>query len=366
MRILILITRADEIGGAQMHVHDLAYYLRNRGYDVLVAYGMKGKFVADLEKKQIETIYVPYLVRNISVIKDILAIQQFRKILKKFNPDVVSCHSTKAGLVGRIATYFENKKVIFTAHGWAFTDGVGILAKISFSIIERFLARITTATINVSNYDKNIAIRNKIRCAHYVVHNCIADRSYKINKFDEDRVIISVVARFCAQKDHETFIRALGMLDKKLNYEVNFIGSGDTSEMKKLATECGVIDKVVFLGERKNVPELLDKTHIFCLPSNWEGFPISIIEAMRARCAIIASNVGGVNESTEHLNTGILVNKKDVKSWAYHLDYLISNKKYIEKYANAARQRFEKDFIVSTMIDKYETIIKRSATLKNE
>lgn len=125
---------------------------------------------------------MPDLIREISITKDIMAIQQFRQVIKKFDPDIISCHSTKAGLVGRIAAYLENKKVIFTAHGWAFTDGVRWFEKVLFSVIERLLAKITTSTINVSNYDKNIAVRNKVKCIHHVVHNCVANKDYRINQ----------------------------------------------------------------------------------------------------------------------------------------------------------------------------------------
>lgn len=359
MRVLILITRADEIGGAQKHVLDLAVFLKKRDYEIVVAYGMKGDFVNELNDKNIQTVQVPNLKRNISLFNEIKAVNEFRKIIVKFNPDIISCHSTKAGLIGRIAAFREKKIVIFTAHGWAFTDGVGRTKQFFYAIIERFLSKITAAIINVSKYDQCLAIKNGIHCQNYVIHNCIPNRKVSTNKFNNKKVYISVIARFCPQKDHETFIEALSLLDGNLDFQVKFIGGGDSSLIEKMAKKYGISHKLIFMGQINNIAEILDETHIFCLPSNWEGFPISIIEAMRAQCAIISSNVGGVSESIEHLKSGILIDKKDINSWAYHLDNLIKNKSLVEKYASSAREQFENNFNISEMIDKYESIIKK-------
>ena len=121
-RILYVITKANW-GGAQRYVYDLAVAARDAGYEVLVAYGEPGLLVQRLEETGIHTILIPELGRDIRPWKDFAAYRAFKRLFKKEHPDIVHLNSSKAGYLGALAARVIGiHKVIFTAHGWAFTE----------------------------------------------------------------------------------------------------------------------------------------------------------------------------------------------------------------------------------------------------
>ena len=126
MKILYCITSASW-GGAQLHVLELCADQLKRGNEVIFIVGNEGPLLDKVKKlKGLKIIFLPSLVREINPINDMKAIIELRKIIKKESPDIIHLHSSKAGVVGRIAAIGLRKrvKVIFTVHGWAFTDGV--------------------------------------------------------------------------------------------------------------------------------------------------------------------------------------------------------------------------------------------------
>ena len=102
-----------------------------------------------------------------------------------------------------------------------------------------------------------------------------------------------MVARFGAQKDHPTLLRALaGLLDQP--WEIDLIGDGEhMAQTQVLAGELGLANRMNFLGQRRDVDELLARAQVSILATNWEGFPLSILEAMRAGLPVVATEVAG-------------------------------------------------------------------------
>jgi glycosyltransferase involved in cell wall biosynthesis len=126
MRILQIITRADAIGGAHTHVRSLSSELLKRGHEVTVAVGppQGGSFAELLDEHRIRRLTVPDLVRSVRPHSDLRALRQLRAAIRELQPDIIHCHSSKAGVLGRIAARAEKKPCVFTAHGWAFAEGV--------------------------------------------------------------------------------------------------------------------------------------------------------------------------------------------------------------------------------------------------
>src|SRR5262249_40183311 len=134
---------------------------------------------------------------------------------------------------------------------------------------------------------------------------------------------IAMVARFSRQKDQALVLRAVARLP--LDFRLVFVGDGPTpasveAEARSLALE----GKVDFLGDRGDVRELLANSHVFVLGTNWEGLPISILEAMRAGLPVVASDVGGVGEQVADGETGFVVAKGDAALMRERLNRLLT------------------------------------------
>ena len=124
MKILFIITRADSIGGAHVHVRDLSLRLLAIGHQVEVVAGGHGLFTTELARIGVPVRECASLQRSIDPRRDVRALAELRQTIRAARPDLVSTHSSKAGILGRLACAAGGPPCLFTAHGWAFTEGV--------------------------------------------------------------------------------------------------------------------------------------------------------------------------------------------------------------------------------------------------
>jgi len=354
MKIAYLITRMDELGGAQIHVRDMAVWMKGQGHEVLVLTGSFGRTTDFLEEQGVKVYEIPDLERSIRPVKDWQAFNQIREILNAARPDLLSCHSSKAGLLGRFAAKAAKTKVIFTAHGWAFTDGVPNLQKRIYTALERIAGYFSDHIITVSEFDRDLALKHKIVPAHKItaIHNGMPVRPSVMRTLREGPTRLLMVARIGPQKDHETLLRALVTV-KDLDWTLDLIGGGDDTELRGLITELNLDERVLLQGEKSDVPEIMARdADLYLLISRWEGFPRSILEAMRANLPVIASRVGGVEEAIEEGNTGYMVAAGDIDNLAYTLRLVIPDKELQITLGNTGRERFERNFSFSAMMGK--------------
>ncbi|MEY0174298.1 glycosyltransferase family 4 protein [Providencia rettgeri] len=367
MKIVYVITKADEIGGAQTHVKDLAILFKNDGHDVTVIVGEEGIFTKQLRENAITTIILSELQRNISIFKDLYCTIKLRKLIKSINPDIVTLHSSKAGIIGRLSLMFTSIPVVFTAHGWAFTDGIPAHKKYIFIFIEKIFSYLADKIITVSNKDKELAIKYRVSTPsqQVVIHNGISDillEECKQSKLATDNIQLISVARFSKQKDHITLFHALKEMHNQ-NWHLTLVGKGPLlNQMINLANVLGLTDNISFLGEREDVKDLLRISDIFVLSTNWEGLPISIIEAMSVKLPIISTDVGGVNELVSDEVNGYLIDPKNISQLAKKIDFLILNEEKREQFGLNSRNLFLEKFNINSMYIKtkntYEVIIK--------
>lgn len=362
MKVLYLITRSNW-GGAQAHVFDLMNHAVKKGNECILVVGENGELTERAKEIGIKVCIVPSLVREISIYKDIKAIRDVSLIIKNYKPDLVHAHSSKAGIIGRIAAKICNIPVIFTAHGWAFTDGVSTIKRVVYLQIERIFSRLSDRIICVSEYDRQLALKHKVAKEEKLItiHNGVNAFEISDSNSNREKVVIIMVARFSPQKDYKTLLLALKDINQPI--EVLLVGEGELLEYsKKLASQLNLNEKVKFLGMRKDVRKLLSRSDIFVLASNYEGLPISIIEAMSAKLPIVASNVGGVSELVEHGSNGFLVPRGSVKDLNDKLNVLITNKDLRQKMGKESYKKYKNKFTIERMLDKtfkvYEELIR--------
>jgi hypothetical protein len=163
--LLYIITKSD-IGGAQGNVFDLVKAFQSN-YDVHLAVGVLGPLTDDASRLGIPIHVVDGLTRNIKVFGDITCIRNLVSLLKKIQPSVIHAHSSKAGVIARIAGRICKVPTVFTAHGWGFSPGTPKLRRIVALIAEKLLASISSRIICVSESDRQLALNWASATARY-------------------------------------------------------------------------------------------------------------------------------------------------------------------------------------------------------
>jgi glycosyltransferase involved in cell wall biosynthesis len=354
MRIAYVITRADEIGGAQVHVRDLAIALRQRDYDVAVLAGSPGPMSEQLSESGVTFECVPALLRSISPRHDAIAVRQLMVSLRRLGPELVSTHSSKAGWLGRLAARLLEIPVTFTAHGWAFSEGIPFVARHFYALAERIAAPLADHIIVVSEYDRKLALARGIAADRKItrIYNGVADLAIEPAPRRSGPPRIIVTGRFAPQKDHATLVRALAQL-RHLDWILEFAGDGATrTQVAELARSLRLEGRVNFLGQRNDVPDLLRNADINALISHWEGLPYGVIEAMSAGLPVVASNVGGVAEAVEHGVTGFVVPRADENAVAERIAELLRDPDLRARLGAAGRRRYLREFRFEIMLER--------------
>ncbi len=358
MKVLYIITLPD-LGGAQTHLYEILKHARCYGIEPILALGQRGWLSEEAEKISVETHLIKSLTREISLIRDGRTLWQMVRLIQKVKPDLVHCHSSKAGILGRFASALARRPCIFTAHGWAFTEGVAKKKRILYAAIEKIAGYVSKKILCVSEYDAQLVC--KIMPEHAkkmcTIHNCIEDEPvYQVdwkNKRKTERLNCVVVARFSPQKRNKEILQALRkVLDSGNQVHVTFIGGGEElSDVKAVCQALGLKKNVTFYGICKDVYRRLPDFDVFLLYSNWEGFPISILEAMRAGLPVIASDVGGVKEAVDE-KTGWLIPRGDENKLVEILSKIACSRGDLEFKGIAGRRKYEEMFTVDRMMER--------------
>jgi glycosyltransferase involved in cell wall biosynthesis len=355
VRIAYIVTRADPIGGVQIHIKDLAAAAQARGHVATVLCGGSGPFIDALRAQGTPTVVLQHLRVPIGPVRDLLALREIHAVVKDLRPDLLAVHSAKASVLGRLVAWRLGIPAVLTAHGWTFTPGFPPVQAAAYRHIERLVGPLATKIIAVSEFDRRLALEERIVTEDRIVtvHNGMPDIPPRLTA-DPSRTPprLIMVARLGAQKDHATLLRALEGL-KHRQWELDLVGDGPLmGEMKSLAATLGLGDRARFLGQRMDVDTLLGQAQISLLVTNWEGFPLSIIESMRAGLPVVASSVGGIGEAICDGETGYLVARGDVAGLRDRIDRLLIDPTLRVRMGASGRARYEQYFTLDRTVTR--------------
>lgn len=380
MKIFFLVTKS-EIGGAQVYIYQLAkYFIGQENKLALMAYpnGWLEKKAKELEIKFYSN---HFLSNNLNPLLGLKTMKEIKKAVFDFQPDLISCYSTAAGFWGRLA--IKNKiPTIFTVHGWGFAEGTPFWRKLVI-FAEKIAAKFCSKIICVCQSDKNLALKYRIASSEkiIVIHNgveinnkfSIFNHNPFINglgpalskkgggfQFLNKKIKIVFVGRLNEPKDPLLLLKAFNELKKELKdkAEISIIGEGKKrKKIEEFIKNNHLENNVKLLGElpREKVFEILSQGNIFVLISNYEGFPLTILEAMSFGLAIVASNVGGVKEVIDD-SCGILVEKGDKEGLKTALEKLLKNPEFISNLGKNAQNRVKEKFSLEKMLKETEKI----------
>lgn len=357
MKVLQITTKST-IGGVQVHVSQLVEFLLQNKVEVAVmAYpgGWLEEKVGLLDTKFIPN---PHFSNNILNIGELLKAKAVVvKAVDEFKPDLVACHSSVAGFITRLAVG-KKVPVVFTAHGWSFTPGNPAWRRLIGFLAERLVLPRTAKVICVSDYDLQLAKHAGFKPAEklIVIPNGIevGDTALLENKFHTARAQIVFVGRLDKQKAPEQLIRAFAQLPSEVRTKADVVIAGGGPKMPLLAglvSRFGLQAQVKPLGDlpRERIWQLLRASQIFVLPSNWEGLPLTILEAMASNMAVIASDVGGVKEAIGG-GAGVLIKRGDERALREALENLITHPAEAEKLARIAFDKVRREFPLEKML----------------
>lgn len=356
---LLLICTNSDLAGAPVHVRDLVLGLREKNWDISVIFGPEGEVSRQLREKGVAVFHIPNLKSNYNILDDLKAALALRRIMNILKPDLLHCHSTKAGMIGRVLGKLYSVPTIYTVHGWGFGDNRSRLKSFLLRQVEKFLVRKTTRYIAVSEFDRKLGEQSLGIQADLIDTIYNGTVSTTVNRDNVEGTHLIMVARTAQQKDHATFMQALSSAQFET---VSFVGAGtDKSAFKDTAKALmgENFSKARFIGSTEHVIQYLRKSTVFVLTSNYEGLPISIIEAMSIGLPVIATDVGGVSELVKHQQTGFLVEKGNVEQVKQAIDFLSSNPELAWEMGLEGRTRFEAFFALENCVRSTETVYQK-------
>ncbi|MEM6917249.1 MAG: glycosyltransferase family 4 protein, partial [Verrucomicrobiota bacterium] len=306
---------------------------------------------------EIDVSCLPGLGREIHPWRDFKTVLAMRREMRRFDPDLISLHASKAGALGRVAALGLGTPVLYTPHCWSFVEG---FSKARFyEWVERILAPAATRIVTVSEDEREFGLSRGVGRpdSTLTIHNGVRDRfPSEVNweaRGNGDSLRLVMVGRFEDQKDQQLLLRALATL-RDFPWRITFIGDGPLQKgCQDLSRDLGIVDRVDFAGYSDAVDEVLTKNDLFLLVTNWEGFPRSILEAMAASLPVVATDVGGSRESVLDGVTGHLVQKGDVGSLTEVLRKLFQNPELMHQMGRDGRERFLQLFTLERMTSEY-------------
>ena len=365
---------AQSAGGVANYIQTFLNNINSEEYENVLILSEDYKNYKKISNEENKIYYVD-MVRNINLVKDLKAIKNIYKIVKKENPDIVYLHSSKAGALGRIALLLTKYKIVYNAHGWYFNADIG-KKRMFYQLIEKILAFRAQKIIAISDSEYKSALKKHICRKNKLV---LIENGIDIEKYDgtvanvetmraklkipNDAIIVGIVGRIDEQKDPITSITAAAKIIKQ-NPKIYFVFVGKGSLENKIinyANEKGIRENIVVTGWVEDTKPYIEMFDIALLPSKWEGFGLAIIEYMMCKKPIIATKIGGIADILNKSNSGFFIEKSNADDIVKQINYIIEHSKNIEKIVEQnyidCKMRFNITKEINAHIDLFNEII---------
>ena len=356
-------------GGTQKHVIDIAKKIDKSEYQIDIIYSTsRNKHFIEESKGMFNRVYGLPIERSASF-SDVANILRIRKIIKQNKYDIVHCHSTKAGFVGRLAAFISrHPNIIYSPHGFMFCDTRIKFKRHLYLSLEKYLGYLTKKLIAVSGSERDLALEHHIVPNKKIItlYNSIDPSDY--NDFSyENRVpeklknkntdiILGNVGRLYYQKDPITLIKSFKIINDAFpNTKLIIVGDGPLEdECLQLINELGLQGRIELAGYQKNSKDYYKIFDLFVLSSHYEGLPYALLEAMIMGIPSVGTDVVGIKDLIIHGETGYLAKEEDYQGLAKAVINLLENPALLTLFSENARKRTKANFNFNEGIKEYE------------
>jgi len=359
MKVLHVIARMN-VGGTATYLFNLLEGLENSKVETKLIIGsVPGNEKEDSRVEQLNYQRLPGLSRAIAPKRDLMARRKLWEIVKDYQPDLIHCHTFKAGVLVRSKK--TSIPIVHTFHGHHLYDpDYGKFARFALNAIERILAKRSKKILTIGSrvgkelLDVGIGKKSQYQSiAPGVRVPKLSDRSKIVKKFslNSDRLNVLWMGRLTRVKRPDRLIEIA-----KDYPEVNFIIAGDGELRAEL--EAIAPDNVYFLGVQ-NSDEMFSLADIVVLTSDSEGMPLTVIEGQMAGIPAIATDVGSVSEIVENEVTG-LVTSIQIEQIVSSLGRLLGDSMLRSTMAKNARERALDRFSIEKMVNSHIQVYKQA------
>ncbi len=361
MNILIVFSQPWAVGGAETHVTDLVKGLIQRGHTVYLA-------VHANRSPQLEEIVKEQFVLNFrskNPMDYIHLTKQIAGIVKRVNIDIIHAHQRTSGYVGAYVKYLTKIPFLVTVHDpWNRAYG------------KKVHARIYDHIITVSEFLRNrfIAEFGFLPERVHTIHNGADQERYNPSQYDRldlgdlnrelaikpQEKVISLIARLYKSKGQQYLIEAAPYVVQRFpNIKFLLVGDGPHEDLLRQRIQAlGLTDYFVFAGYRQDIPEIIAMSDIVVRPSEMEGLPINVIEAMLMAKPVVATNIAGVPEMIDHGVNGFMIDVGDVTGLAQNLIHILEDDVRMAEIGQAARNTALAKFSIENCVRKTECLYK--------
>ena len=360
--ILFVITRLA-VGGAPQNVLTTIRGLDRSRYRIALATVLpapdEGSLIEEARALGIDLHVLPALMREIRPARDVQALLGLYRLMRRGRYQLVHTHISKAGILGRVAAWWAGvPAIVHTCHGDVFDEYFGPLKSAVLLAVERLTGRVTDRFVVVSQ-----ALRGRFRQYRVGrqetfswVPNGIWTAGFSTPSFDRAGNRVGIVAMLAPIKRLDLFIEvARRVLSVRPETQFLLVGGGpDEAALRESARDLG--GNVRFLGVRYDVPALLDTFDVFLLCSDYEGMPVTLIEAMVAGVPVVSTSVGGVPEVVKEGQTGFMAPQGDVAGLAEAVVRLLDDDDLRRRVGSRARDDALRRFPAEEMIARLDAL----------
>jgi len=369
--ILHIITHL-QVGGAQDNTLYTLEKLNRKMFNVSLAANMSGEFYERVtEINDLQLFHLSRLQTRVNLFNDVLSLFFLIKLIKTEKFDIIHTHSTKPGVLGRLAAFICKKPIIIhTIHGFAFHDFMPLIQKKIFITIEKCMNLISDHLIAVSILNIKKMLELNLTKSHLVTNIysgidlskfSVSHKSNTIKnelKLPSDNKLVGFIGRFSEQKDPLCFLMAIQLLTKThTNIHYLFVGGGPLKpEMIDFISKTGLSDIVTIWDYRDDIDEILDSLDLFVVSSIYEGIGRSLTESMAKGIPVVATEVEGVPEIVIPHKTGRLVPPKNPSLLADGIRTSFDHISESKLLARNGQKWIIKNFDVDQMVRKIEKV----------